>query len=503
MPKYQKGFTLVELAVVLAIIGIITSSLILSFSGQREAVKFADSQNRLVQIKKALLSFEMVNRYLPCPDTDANGFENRSNDHSCVSTYGTPPFQDLGLSLADVQDGYGVDIRYAVNQGTTTLANMQNIGHSASYFCNLDCKGTGNLPMFDLRTTPPVSGDLGVGNYTICNNDAASCTAGLASDNYLADGLSVVLVAYNANGAQLTTSCAGLASREVENCDVDLFYWDAIATKLSGSFFDDQVLGISGYEIKTELLKTDPTAFTSTLTPSNSNQPATPTPPPKPSNPDNTIIGDYNGKKGQGSILKKPNDASSLKIDGDVNKEIDLKKGDDELTITGDQNDKIEMGKGSDNLYIEGDAYDNIELEEGDDYLTILGSLTNDGSVDAGDGNDKVYIEGDAYDKIMLEEGNDELTILGSLKSGGEVDAGDDNDVVFVGVDIKGDIDLGSGDDELRVNGDIMNDIEGGEGTDVIYVNKTSFEWDASGQIDYLSGFEKIQFKDGTVQNLP
>lgn len=461
MAKRQSGFSLVELAVVIAIMGIISAGLMLTLSGQRDVVKSSDSQKTLAQIKKSLLAFELVNRYLPCPDTNADGVENRAANHACSASYGDVPFQDLGLSLADVQDSYGVNIRYAVNQGTTTLTNMQNPAHSASYFCNLDCSVDGALPAFRL-TTPPLVGSLGAGNYTICHSSASACTSGANSSQYLADGLSIVLVAYNANGRQLTAGCSGLSTRETENCDTDLLYWDYFLTKDAQNYFDDQLLGISGYEIKQELLKNDSSALNSVGSGNNGSQNnALITPPPVPTNPDTTVSGDYNDPSQYTPLNGNRDD--SVKIDGNLNAPLDLNNGDNDLTVAGDQNESVVVGSGIDNLYITGDAKSTITLGPGNDFLTIMGDLTASGSIAANSGDDFIYVAGN---------------VLGA-------------------------IDLGSGNDQLRVDGDLNHTIEGGPNTDVIYVNKTPAEWGASNQIDYLNGFERIRFNDGTDQDLP
>lgn len=248
----QKGFSLVEIAVVLAILGILLVGSISLTSTQREAAKYSDSNGITEQIKTALLVFVKVNKFLPCPDTDSQGDanygqENRNANGRCTNDTGGVPFLALGLKENEVEDGFNVPVLYAINQGATVLANVQDATHSASYFCNADCDAAG-LPRFDLDT-PPLSTDTGTANLFVCaETETSSCT--IASD-MAAEGLSAVLVAFNKRGK---INCNARALFEKENCDGDALFWDRGYITNETAPFDDDVLGISGYEIKQAVL---------------------------------------------------------------------------------------------------------------------------------------------------------------------------------------------------------------------------------------------------------
>jgi prepilin-type N-terminal cleavage/methylation domain-containing protein len=114
-----RGFTLTELAVVLAIIGLLLSSTLFTVSAQVESRYRSDTQRRLEDAKELLLSFALVNGRLPCPAT-TNGEEAGGGVAACAASYaGYLPARTLGFQPTD-SAGFGVDawgnrIRYAVS----------------------------------------------------------------------------------------------------------------------------------------------------------------------------------------------------------------------------------------------------------------------------------------------------------------------------------------------------------------------------------------------------
>ena len=65
--RRDKGFTLVELAIVLVIVALLTSGLLLGVSAQRNAAENIDAQRQLENIREALTGFALSRGRLPCP----------------------------------------------------------------------------------------------------------------------------------------------------------------------------------------------------------------------------------------------------------------------------------------------------------------------------------------------------------------------------------------------------------------------------------------------------
>lgn len=240
-----KGFTLIELAVVLVIVGVLSAGLFSGLSAQINTAKLLESRTQVERIKQSLAQFVQINQFAPCPDSDSDGLENRpANRQACSVSVGDVPFADLGLTEPQVKDSWGNKIRYAVNRQATESASICRTSRSASYFCNQQ------VPAFNRQTTPPIKGELGAGNYTVCSERAVNCLATTPSEHQLASAASIVLIAYNQDGQTALTSCHTTRGAVANNCNVDAFYHQAKVSLNSATYFDDHIVTISGYEIK-------------------------------------------------------------------------------------------------------------------------------------------------------------------------------------------------------------------------------------------------------------
>lgn len=123
------GFSLVEMAVVLVILGFVISALILPVTAQRQAAFLRQTDAQLELANKALLGFAQTHGRLPCPasangegEAGSSGREEFLNGSAgaCSSMAGFVPAATLGLSPVDafgfMLDGWGRRIRYAVAQ---------------------------------------------------------------------------------------------------------------------------------------------------------------------------------------------------------------------------------------------------------------------------------------------------------------------------------------------------------------------------------------------------
>lgn len=63
--KSQRGFTLVEMIVVIAIIGVLATVVVIRYSGQTDQAKVAAAKAHLSQFESAVISFQSQNGRLP------------------------------------------------------------------------------------------------------------------------------------------------------------------------------------------------------------------------------------------------------------------------------------------------------------------------------------------------------------------------------------------------------------------------------------------------------
>ena len=70
--KYHMGFTLVEIAIVLVIVGLLISAFLVPLSAQRDLKDYGEVKSDLEQIREALYGYAIINGRLPCPTTQTN-----------------------------------------------------------------------------------------------------------------------------------------------------------------------------------------------------------------------------------------------------------------------------------------------------------------------------------------------------------------------------------------------------------------------------------------------
>lgn len=113
--KHNRGFTLLEVAVTLAVILLLVGSLLVPLSTQVEQRQIGVTEKALEEIRSALVGHAITYGYLPCPDTDDDGAENITSGQ-CTSisssiSHGNLPWQTLGMANNDT---WGNRYRYAV-----------------------------------------------------------------------------------------------------------------------------------------------------------------------------------------------------------------------------------------------------------------------------------------------------------------------------------------------------------------------------------------------------
>jgi prepilin-type N-terminal cleavage/methylation domain-containing protein len=110
--KFARGFTLVEIAAVLLIIGLVAGSMLGPLSKQIEQRKINDTQKILEENRDALLGFAASRGYLPCPAISAtDGNEGPRTSNVCNNLKGFLPWVVLGTAKSD---SWGRLLKYSV-----------------------------------------------------------------------------------------------------------------------------------------------------------------------------------------------------------------------------------------------------------------------------------------------------------------------------------------------------------------------------------------------------
>lgn len=99
----SSGFTLIEIAIVLVIIGLLLGGLLMPFGAQEETRRIATTTESIDAGLEALYGYALATGTLPCPDTGNDGLE----ETSCGATAleGRVPWATLGVAAGDAFGG--------------------------------------------------------------------------------------------------------------------------------------------------------------------------------------------------------------------------------------------------------------------------------------------------------------------------------------------------------------------------------------------------------------
>jgi prepilin-type N-terminal cleavage/methylation domain-containing protein len=243
----MRGFSLVELAVVVLIVGIIMTMGIGAWTANLENQALAATAQRQSAVKEALSGYLRRNGRLPCPDNDLlapDGIENRAtlNDPTtaCSQRFGLLPYVTLGLSRDAVRDGWGNFFSYHVSNTANTIAA------SGNWSANSDWTTSANFR----------SGNTGT--LTVNDRNGATVTP-------IATSVVAVIVSHGRNGfggytigGTRNALPAGADELENTNGNADMIYYRRESTTddaATGGAFDDQVMFLTANDLLEPLFR--------------------------------------------------------------------------------------------------------------------------------------------------------------------------------------------------------------------------------------------------------
>lgn len=129
--RYFKGFTLLEVAIVLAVVGLLLAGGVNLLSSSGDTAKYKQTQSDLQEVKEALITYFIQNNgVLPCPDidNDPNNTSYGDADYNsgsataggvCTNYEGWLPHANLGIGGGDA---WGERYKYVVSRAFTATA---------------------------------------------------------------------------------------------------------------------------------------------------------------------------------------------------------------------------------------------------------------------------------------------------------------------------------------------------------------------------------------------
>lgn len=228
----QSGFTLVEIAVVLVIVGLLLGSFIGTLAGRIDTTHRDSTKKELEEIKLALIAYAYTRTppTLPCPDTaiPPDGTEDRVGGVcAAAGAVGTLPWITLGMGYGDswaTRYSYWVDTNYSATAG------------------------------FALAT---INGGTALINTRV--NDAIQPMATNAAAIVFSRGKNG-LGGISIEGVNRPAIPVAGSADETENADANSIFMSRAPTEISaaaaGGAFDDILVWINSYELKAAMVET-------------------------------------------------------------------------------------------------------------------------------------------------------------------------------------------------------------------------------------------------------
>ncbi|MFY9315082.1 MAG: type II secretion system protein [Burkholderiales bacterium] len=262
--RISRGFSLVELAIVMAIVAFLLGGLMFTLSAQTEQRSIEETRRRLEMARDLVLAFTVVNGRLPCPARSTSGGAEARDAATgqCTSggvedyyggtlsggaTGGLLPAQTIGYQQVD-SAGFAVDawqnrIRYAVTKSVAS-------GTCTGTFVNPHFVNAANMKANGIACQP--------GDLLVCKSATGitSSACGSAANQIMSQSLVVAI--FFSTGKNSASGGTGLDEAAnlngAGNADPIFVYHTPSSSGATNGEFDDQMIWITVGELYGKLI---------------------------------------------------------------------------------------------------------------------------------------------------------------------------------------------------------------------------------------------------------
>jgi prepilin-type N-terminal cleavage/methylation domain-containing protein len=247
-PKISKGFTLIEIAIVLLIVSILLGYTVALFPVQQELKQYRAVDKEMDIIIDAIYAYAQVNGRLPCAASlaDPNGIADPDNGDQCNTWYGFLPAKTLGIdgrydASNSLLDPWGNRYRYQVTANDTGAgAGPEDLGVAGGDFImNDDIK---NVTMANLGP------DLEICTAVATPTDCGSATVTVA------EGIPAVVLSLGKNGATAPAE-SNIELENTDNSATDTVFIRSTISDVEGAEFDDIIKWIAPNTLYSKMIE--------------------------------------------------------------------------------------------------------------------------------------------------------------------------------------------------------------------------------------------------------
>ena len=256
------GFSLVELAIVLAVVTLMLSSLLYTLSAQTEQRNFEETRRRLEQARDLVLAFAIVNGRLPCPArATSGGVEVRNAAGECKDAanvedyYGGTPGGVVGGLLPAVTIGYPSVDAAGFALDAWQAAPQNRIGYAVSKTIT-NCSGASTLPHFENASNLKGNGiSCQPSDLLVCKSATGitAATCGGAANQVMSQSL-VAAIIFSTGKNATTTGGTGVDEAANLNGDPIFVFHPPAPSGAANGEFDDQFTWITVGELYGKLI---------------------------------------------------------------------------------------------------------------------------------------------------------------------------------------------------------------------------------------------------------